>query len=137
MQAVIEPQSEEIMSITKVDAPEHLVPAWVAEFNSKQVPRIVALYAADATLFGTSKGPLRTGSQEIHAYFPGTSTVELIDQRVDRLSDDHALAAGTYTFQRIRNGQPETVQARFTFAMRRVGDSWQIIHHHSSAFPGA
>jgi hypothetical protein len=123
--------------MTKVGAPEHLVPAWVAEFNSKQVPRIVALYAEDATLFGTSQGPLRTGKEEIHAYFPGTSTVELIEQRVDRLGDNHALAAGTYRFQRVRNGQPETVQARFTFAMRREGDNWQIIHHHSSAFPAA
>jgi uncharacterized protein (TIGR02246 family) len=120
-----------------VDAPEHLVPAWVAEFNSQQVPRIVALYAEDATLFGTSKGPLRTGREEIHAYFPGTSTVELVEQRIARLGDDHALAAGTYLFRRVRGGQPETVQARFTFAMRRAQDSWQIIHHHSSAFPTA
>jgi hypothetical protein len=125
------------MSMTKVDAPEHLVPAWVAEFNSKQVPRIVALYAEGATLFGTSKAPLRTGHQEIHAYFPGTSTVELVEQRLDRLGDDHALAAGTYIFHRVRNGAPETAQARFTFVMRRAGDNWQIIHHHSSAFPAA
>ncbi len=125
------------MSIIKADAPEHLVPAWVSAFNSQQVPQIVALYAEDATLFGTSKGPLRTGRQEIHAYFPGTSTVELIEQRVDRLSDEHALAAGTYLFQRMRNGQKETVQARFTFAMRRAAEGWQIIHHHSSAFPAA
>jgi uncharacterized protein (TIGR02246 family) len=121
----------------KVNAPEHLVPAWVAEFNSQQVPRIVALYAEDATLFGTSKGPLRVGKEEIHAYFPGTSTVQLVDQRVDLLGDDHALAAGTYIFQRVRNGQPDTVQARFTFAMRRDAGSWRIVHHHSSAFPAA
>jgi hypothetical protein len=44
--------------------------------------------------------------QQIRAYFPDTSTVEL-------------------------------VQARFTFAMRRAGDNWQIIRHHSSAFPAA
>lgn len=125
------------MSTVKVDAPEHLVPAWVTAFNSQQVPQIVALYAEDATLFGTSKGPLRTGKQEIHAYFPGTSTVELIGQRVDRLGDEHALAAGTYMFQRRRNGETETVQARFTFALRRAAAGWQIIHHHSSAFPAA
>jgi uncharacterized protein (TIGR02246 family) len=123
--------------MTKVDAPQHLVPAWVAEFNSKQVPRIVALYAEDATLFGTSQGPLRVGRQEIDAYFSGTSTVQLVDQRVDLLGDNHALAAGTYTFQRVRDGRAETVQARFTFAMRRDAGSWRIIHHHSSAFPAA
>lgn len=125
------------MSTTNVDAPEHLVPAWVTAFNSQQVPQIVALYADDATLFGTSKGPLRTGKPEIHAYFPGTSTVELVEQRVDRLGDAHALAVGTYMFKRLRNGEAQLVQARFSFALRRAAAGWQIIHHHSSAFPAA
>jgi hypothetical protein len=80
---------------------------------------------------------LRTGKQDIHAYFSGTSTVELIGQRVDRLGDTHALAVGTYMFQRRRNGETESVQARFTFALQRAAAGWQIIHHHSSAFPAA
>ncbi len=97
--------------------------------------RIVPLYADDAMLFGTSKAKLHFGKDQIRSYFSGASTVELGDHTEFPLADDTALIAGMYVFTRMRDGQPVTTPARFTFVLKRRDGLWQILHHHSSAQP--
>jgi hypothetical protein len=57
---------------------------WVAEFNSRDPARMVALYADDAALHGTSRAKLYLGREQIRTYFRGTSTVELGEQVLDQ-----------------------------------------------------
>ena len=60
--------------------------------------------------------------------------VTLGEQNV-RVMGDVAINSGTYTFTGVRDGQPTTTPARFTFVFRKREGRWQIVDHHSSAVP--
>ena len=118
-----------------MDGPGDALRLWVAQFNTQDPARIVALYADDALLFGTSKAELYSGKDQIRSYFTGAATVELGDHTEVSLADDTALIAGMYVFTRVRDGQPVSRPARFTFVLKQRDGLWQILHHHSSAQP--
>jgi hypothetical protein len=108
---------------------------WQDAFNTREIERIVALYAPDAKLFGTAKAPLYVGLEQIRTYFSGASTVTFGPWTFDPLSDTAILAVGDYVFSRPRDGRIEQVPARFSFVFVRRGGEWLILHHHSSAQP--
>jgi uncharacterized protein (TIGR02246 family) len=115
------------------------VNAWVAAFNSRDPKRIVALYAPDAVLWGTTAKTIATTPESIWAYFKDSGqrpTVVTINSLHERFYGDIAIADGAYTFSDPResittNDRP----ARYTFVFRRVGGRWLIVDHHSSRVP--
>lgn len=114
--------------------------AWVDAFNSRDPKRIVALYAPDAALWGTTAKTLARTPDEIWAYFKDAGERPHIRVRVQqqhvRAVGGLIVASGAYTFADVqgdtwRNARP----ARFTFVFRRDGDRWLIVEHHSSRVP--
>ena len=113
--------------------------AWADAANSKDLERILALYDAEAVLWGTASPTLRDSPAAIREYFkPGANRphlkVVLGEQRV-RVYVDIAINTGYYTFSDMRDGQPVTIPARFTFTYRQRHGRWMIVDHHSSRVP--
>jgi uncharacterized protein (TIGR02246 family) len=108
---------------------------WVDMFNTRDPEKLLALYADDATLHGTSQAQLYVGIEQIRTYFRGASTVKLGQQVLQALSDTIVLAVGKYEFTRVIDGRPTVSPARFTFVLRRDHGGWRMLHHHSSLEP--
>jgi uncharacterized protein (TIGR02246 family) len=113
--------------------------AWADAVNSKDVERILALYDAEAVLWGTASSTLRDSPAAIREYFkPGANRphlkVVLGEQRA-RVYGDIAINTGYYTFSDIQDGQPVTIPARFSFTYRLRDGRWMIVDHHSSRVP--
>jgi uncharacterized protein (TIGR02246 family) len=114
--------------------------AWVEAFNSRDPKRIVALYAPDAVLWGTTATTIATTPDAIWAYFKDAGqrpwTRVAVDAQHARVLGTIAIASGSYTFSDVREGVATNVRpARFTFVFRRDGDRWLIVEHHSSRVP--
>ena len=114
--------------------------AWVDGMNSHNAERVVALYDAEAVLWGTRSSTLRDTPATISDYFkilqtvPSSYKVVLGEQRI-RIYGDMAINTGTYTFSEDRDGKPITRPARFSFVYRNRDGRWLIVDHHSSAVP--
>jgi uncharacterized protein (TIGR02246 family) len=114
--------------------------AWVDAMNSHDPERVVALYDADAVLWGTVSPTIRDTPASIRDYFKGLPTMPpefrgvIGEQRV-RIYGDTAINSGTYTFTSVRDGKPTTTAARFSFVYRNQNGRWMIVDHHSSAVP--
>ena len=117
--------------------------AWIAAMNSHDPERVVALYDAEAVLWGTRSPTLRDNPATVRDYFNLLSTVPpdyrgvLGEQRI-RVYGDTAINTGTYTFigpARDAAGKPISRPARFSFVYRNRDGRWLIVDHHSSAVP--
>ena len=114
--------------------------AWLEGMNSHNADRVVALYDADAVLWGTRSSTLRDTPAMVRDYFkildtvPPSYKVVLGEQRI-RIYGDIAINTGTYTFSEDRDGKPFIRPARFSFVYRNHGGRWLIVDHHSSAVP--
>jgi len=113
--------------------------AWADAFNSRDPEKVVALYDAEAVLWGTVSPTLRDTPDAIRDYFKGMpnnpqARVELGEQRI-RVYGDIAINTGLYTVSNVRDGQPVTTPARFSFMYRHKDGRWMIVDHHSSAVP--
>ena len=122
------------------DAVTAATQAWVEAFNSRDPKRIVAQYAPDAVLWGTTAKTIATTPDAIWTYFKDAGqrpwTRVAIDAQHTRVFGALAIASGTYTFSDVRDGVAANVRpARFTFVFRREGERWLIVEHHSSRVP--
>ena len=83
--------------------------AWIDGMNSHNAERVVALYDAEAVLWGTRSSTLRDTPATVRDYFkilqtvPPSYKVVLAEQRV-RIYGDIAINTGTYTFSEDRDG---------------------------------
>ena len=113
--------------------------AWAEAFNSRDPAQVLALYDPEAVFWGTISQTLRDTPEAIRDYFKGMPTnpnarVTLGEQRI-RVYGDIASNTGLYTFANVRDGQPVTTPARFSFTYRQRDGHWLIVDHHSSAVP--
>jgi hypothetical protein len=112
---------------------------WIDAFNRKSTADIVALYAPDAVLFGTSSPLLRDKPAAVQDYFKGLAdlgdaVISLGEHRV-QVFGDVAVSSGFYTRTSTQNGQKVVNPARFTFVYQQRHGHWLIVTHHSSALP--
>jgi uncharacterized protein (TIGR02246 family) len=114
--------------------------AWVDSMNSHNAERVVALYDAEAVLWGTRSSTLRDTPATVRDYFkilqtvPSSYKVVLGEQRI-RIYGEIAINTGAYTFSEDRDGKPIIRPARFSFVYRNRDGRWLIVDHHSSAVP--
>jgi uncharacterized protein (TIGR02246 family) len=114
--------------------------AWVDGMNSHDAERVVALYDAEAVLWGTRSPSLRDTPTTVRDYFtilrsvPPSYKVALGEQRI-RVYGDIAINTGSYTFTEERDGKTISRPARFSFVYRVREGRWLIVDHHSSAVP--
>ena len=114
--------------------------AWIDGMNSHNAERVVALYDAEAVLWGTRSSTLRDTPATVRDYFKVLQTVPssykvVLGERRIRIYGDLAINTGTYTFSEDRDGKPVTRPARFSFVYRNRDGRWLIVDHHSSAVP--
>lgn len=114
---------------------------WIGAFNRKSVADIVALYAPDAVLFGTSSPVLRNRPELILDYFsslPSLGDARItVGERSVQVFGDLAVSTGFYTRSAMQDGKLVSNPARFTFVYARRNGRWLIVNHHSSALPEA
>jgi uncharacterized protein (TIGR02246 family) len=114
--------------------------AWIDAMTSHDAGRVMALYDADAVLWGTRSPTLRDSPSTVRDYFKILATVPpsykavLGEQRI-RVYGDMAINTGTYTFSELRDGQEVVRPARFSFVYRLHDGHWLIVDHHSSVIP--
>jgi uncharacterized protein (TIGR02246 family) len=120
---------------------EDTLSKWETSFNAGNVDEIVALYAPDATLFGTLSPSLTSGAEGLRAYFAASAKnktqVKMVDAPiVTKLSNGGLAMAGIYEFSGTRpDGQSFTAPARYSFVIADAGGQWRILHQHSSPRP--
>jgi uncharacterized protein (TIGR02246 family) len=112
---------------------------WISAFNRKSTADIVALYAPDAVLFGTSSPVLRDKPALVLEYFStlpslGDATISMGDHRV-QVFGSTAISTGFYTRSAMQDGKLVSNPARFTFVYAKRNGRWVIVNHHSSALP--
>ena len=113
--------------------------AWADALNARSIERTTALYAPDAVFWGTTSQTLRDSPAAIREYFGNMPTtpqtrVAFGESRI-RVYADIAVHTGYYTFSGVRDGQPTTTPARFSFTFAKRAGRWLIVDHHSSAIP--
>ncbi len=112
---------------------------WNAALATGDPEKVADLYAPNAVLLPTMSNQIRTTRAEIVDYF--THFLESkprgsIDRAVITVIDPQtAINTGIYTFELIRDGQLQNIQARYTFAYQKQNGKWLIVNHHSSTMP--
>ena len=56
-------------------------------------------------------------------------------EQLIRVYGTTAVNTGYYTFSYVKDGEPKTLPARYSFTLIKDGDNWMIVDHHSSAMP--
>ncbi len=116
------------------------VAKWTAIFVDDNPDAILALYDDGAVLWGTLSSKLLVGKPELRGYFeraykalPGHKVA--FGEQVIRVYGDMAINSGYYTFSYLKDGQTQSIPARYTFVYRKRGGNSMIVDHHSSRMP--
>jgi len=109
--------------------------AWAAAFNSREPARVIALYGAEAILWGTTSKTIATTPAAVAEYFndmPKFPNVRVAwgEQHI-RVFGDLAVNTGYYTFTFPKGELP----ARYTLVFKYRDGKWLIVEHHSSRVP--
>jgi uncharacterized protein (TIGR02246 family) len=113
---------------------------WTKLFVDDNPDPILALYAKDAVLWGTLSPTRRETPAALREYFVGAfkalpgHKVAFGDQLI-RVYGDTAINTGYYTFSYVKDGQAQSIPARYSFVYVKQGGKWLIVDHHSSAMP--
>lgn len=116
---------------------------WIDVMKTKVPDDVVALYADDATFWGTMASSLSHDKASIKAYFVDFLQKDNLDIKVidgvvqSSNSDEETIYSGSYNFSYTdNNGTDIMIPARFTFIFKLHSDGrWLIKHHHSSMTP--
>jgi uncharacterized protein (TIGR02246 family) len=116
-----------------------LVERWAETFNAGDVAAIAALYAPQATIWGTLGQVITTQPDEIQSYFEASFRaglkVELQPFVIHSTEGGDVIVAGHYAFSRIADSEATTFPARYSFVLVKADGAWLIAHHHSSLMP--
>lgn len=112
---------------------------WGREFSASTPDSIVALYAEDASLWGTLSPTRRAGAESIRDYFDqaflfAERKVLFHDSSI-RCYGNLAINSGTYTFWLLKEGEKVVLPSRYSFTYIKQNGHWLIAEHHSSAMP--
>jgi uncharacterized protein (TIGR02246 family) len=113
---------------------------WATVFVDDNPDSILSLYDDGAVLWGTLSPKLLVGKPELRGYFerafkalPGHKVA--FGEQVIRVYGDVAINSGYYTFSYLKDGQTQSIPARYSFVYRKRGGKWMIVDHHSSRMP--
>jgi uncharacterized protein (TIGR02246 family) len=118
---------------------------WNAALATGNPDNVAELYAPNAVLLPTVSSQIHINRAELtnHAeivdyftHFLESKPQGKIDQSIITVLDPQAaINTGIYTFTLIQDGQPQSLQARYTFVYERQNGKWLIVNHHSSTMP--
>jgi uncharacterized protein (TIGR02246 family) len=112
--------------------------AWSDAFEKRDIDRLVALYAPDATFWG-STNDLHTDADGVRSYFADLSPTYKRSRyeapHVLRLAPDVLAASGYVVFVREVDGKDVQLPYRMTHVLVRREGAWKIAIHHASPQP--
>jgi len=115
---------------------------WAAALGEDDPDKVLPLYSDDAVFWGTLSPTVRADRAALRDYFvtafkvlPGLK-VAFGDQLI-RVYGGTAVNTGYYTFSYVKDGETKSLPARYSFTYVKIGNSWLIVDHHSSAMPSA
>ena len=115
--------------------------AWIDAVNRHDLEAIVAIFARDASFFGTSTQTLVSSSEGIRQYFDvvlknyAPLRAALGSVIVSELSPDSAVITGYDKWQVTLNGESVEGIGRLSIAVALRDNHWRIISFHRSAMP--
>jgi uncharacterized protein (TIGR02246 family) len=115
--------------------------SWVDAVNRHDLEAIVAIFASDASFFGTSTQTLVSSSEGIRQYFDvvlknyAPLKVALGLVTISELAPDSAAITGYDKWQVTLNGESVEGIGRLSVAVALRDDRWRIISFHRSAMP--
>jgi uncharacterized protein (TIGR02246 family) len=117
------------------DEANAVIDQWSATYTANDRDALVALYAPDAILLGTTSPVMSEGAEGIRKYFqdlPGSGRKNtIVERRTIIVNETSVVGTGFYNFARAaENDAPRP--SRFTMVLVRREGRWMIIHHHSS-----
>jgi uncharacterized protein (TIGR02246 family) len=125
--------------------PDHLLDSYAAAARAKDVEAFLDLYADDARTFDLWGVWSYDGKEALRAmvteWFGSVGTdqigVEFEDVRVEEGTEVAGVSAFT-TFRGIsaEGEEQRSMNNRLTWILRRDGDTWKIVHEHTSAPAG-
>jgi uncharacterized protein (TIGR02246 family) len=117
--------------MTSTPTIEHLVSEWIEAFNAHDLDRHMALYTADAMLFG-AVDELQDGREAVRTYFgnrgPHVRVAQYPPPQVRMIGEGMAVTAGHVDFA---DGDTP-VPYRLSWALVRQDGNWKIAQHHGS-----
>jgi uncharacterized protein (TIGR02246 family) len=113
---------------------------WGETLGQNDPDKVVALYASDAVLWGTLSPTVRADGAALRDYFVTAFKVlpnlkVAFGEQLIRVYGTAAVNTGYYTFSFLKDGEPKTLPARYSFTLVKDGENWMIVDHHSSAMP--
>jgi uncharacterized protein (TIGR02246 family) len=113
---------------------------WGETLGQNDPDKVVALYAPDAVLWGTLSPTVRADRAALRDYFVTAFNVlpnlkVAFGEQLIRVYGTTAVNTGYYAFSFVKDGEPKTLAARYSFTLVKDGDNWMIVDHHSSAMP--
>ena len=115
--------------------------AWIDAVNRHDLEAIAAIFAPDASFFGTSTQTLVSSSDGIRQYFDvvlknyAPLRAALGSVIVSELSPDSAVITGYDNWQVTLNGESVEGIGRLSVAVALRDKHWRIISFHRSAMP--
>jgi uncharacterized protein (TIGR02246 family) len=113
---------------------------WAEVFVLDDPDPILDLYDKEGVLWGTISATRRDDPAAIRDYFvkafkalPGHK-VAFGDQLI-RVYGNTAINTGYYTFSFVKDGNPTSLPARYSFVYLKRNGAWKIVDHHSSKMP--
>lgn len=112
---------------------------WSIAVQSGAVDRVIALYNDNLTLLPTMAATTVrdiAGCTEYFTFFCSLHPeAKIVEEYTYELSAESYAHVGVYQFTVDGAAGREKVNARFSMVWQRVGDTWKILHHHSSRMP--
>ena len=112
---------------------------WNATLQTGNPDAVADLYAEEGVLLPTVSNKVRVGHKPIADYFEHFLQLKpkgtLDEVHVYCYGGDVAINEGIYTFNLVKDGQPTSVQARYSYVYHKEGGVWKIVSHHSSKMP--
>ena len=113
---------------------------WAEVFVLDDPDPILSLYDTEGILWGTLSPTRRDTPDALRDYFvkafkalPGHK-VTFGDQLI-RVYGNTAINTGYYTFSFVKDGNPTSLPARYSFVYVKRNGAWKIVDHHSSKSP--
>lgn len=112
-----------------------LIDQWAATYSANDLEALVALYAPDAILLGTTSPVMSEGTEQIRTYFKDLTGSgrknAIVERRTITLDENAVVSTGFYNFARASEGDVPR-PSRFTMLIVKRDGRWMIQHHHSS-----
>ncbi len=115
--------------------------AWINAINRRDLDAIVAVFAPDASFFGTSSQTLVNASDGIRDYFDivlknyAPLSAALGQITVSELSPGSAVVTGYDQWQLTVEGKQVESIGRLSIAIALRDGRWQVVSFHRSAIP--